>query len=89
MDITRHANIRIQQRGVPPLILEWLLDFGACEVKHGARRRFFDKRSRRQLAQRFGSQIVDRLGDLLNCYLVEDDGRLVTAGHRTKRVRRN
>lgn len=89
MDITRHANTRIQQRGVPPLIVEWLLDYGASEVKHGACLRFFDKRSRKLLEEHFGAQVVDRMGELLNCYIVENAGRLVTAGHRTKRVRRN
>lgn len=86
--LTCHAQVRMQQRGIPPLIVEWLLEYGASEVSHGAVRRFFDKQARKRLAANVGHQVVDRLGDLLNTYVVEGDGRLVTAGHRTKRVRR-
>lgn len=86
--LTCHAHARMQQRGVPPLIVEWLLEYGASEVSHGAVRRYFDKRARKQLASIVGHQVVDRLGDLLNLYVVEGNGRVVTAGHRTKRFRR-
>jgi hypothetical protein len=85
---TAHARVRQQQRGVPPLIAQWLVEFGAAEHSHGAVQRYFDKRARRQLAQRFGAQVIDRLGDLMNCYAVEDDGCLITVGHRTRRIRR-
>ncbi len=89
MNTTRHAQVRMQQRGIPPLIVDWLVEFGASEVRHGAQRRFFDKQSRKRLADRFGHQVVDRMGDLLNMYVVESGGNLVTAGHRTRRFRRN
>lgn len=88
MNVTHHAQARIQQRGIPPLIVEWLMEFGAREAHHGADRVFFDKQSKKKLAQRFGHQVVDRMGDLLNMYLVESEGNVVTAGHRTRRVRR-
>lgn len=86
--LTYHAQVRMQQRGIPPLIVQWLLEFGASEVSHGAVRRYFDKRARKRLASHVGHQVVDRLGDLLDLYVVEGDGRLVTAGHRTKRFHR-
>ncbi len=41
--VTRHAQVRMQQRGVPPLILEWLLKYGAIEHDgHGGHVRYFD-----------------------------------------------
>lgn len=90
MNLTTHASARIQQRGVSPLIVEWLLEFGAEEpAPGGAIRRYFDKAARRRLAQAFGSQVVDRLGDLLSTYLVQSNegDRVITVGHRLKRCR--
>lgn len=88
MRLSRHAQIRCQQRGIPPLIREWLLSFGAEVRSHGAIKRFFDHKSRRQLAAAYGAEVIDRMGDLLNLYLVEADTCIVTAGVRTQRIRR-
>ncbi len=90
MDMTRHASVRRQQRGIPPIIVRWLQEFGALEYAHDARKRFFDKAARKRLASELGSEIVDRLGDLMNCYIVEDlDGRVITVGHRQQRIHRH
>ena len=89
MQLSRHAEIRCQQRCIPPLIREWLLDFGAEERSHGAVKRFFDHKARRKLATAYGSEVINRMGDSLNLYLVEADDCIVTAGVRTKRIRRH
>lgn len=89
MQLTQHAQSRCQQRGIPPLIREWLMDFGAEVRTRGATKRFFDQKSRRQLAAMYGPAVVDRLGDLLNLYLVEAEERVITAGVRTRRIRRH
>ena len=88
MNISTHAQTRIQQRGIPPLIVDWLMEFGAVKYTHGARKRFFDKKARNRLAQAVGDEVVNRLGSLLNVYVVEADETLVTAGHRLRRVKR-
>ena len=88
MNLTKHAQIRCQQRGIPPLICEWLQQFGAEVRAHGATKRFFDRESRKQLASAFGAEVVDRMGDLLNLYLVESESVVITAGVRTRRIRR-
>ena len=86
---TRHAEIRMQQRGIPPLILDWLLQYGQEAHDHqGAIIRYFDKRSIRRLRSEVGSAPVGRLADYLNAYLVESDGAVLTAGHRFKRINR-
>jgi hypothetical protein len=88
--MTHHAAVRAQQRGVPILIREWLLDYGAITMRHGALIRYFDKEAKRRLQKDMGAQVVDRLGDLLNMYLVEGDGgKIVTAGRRIKAIKRN
>lgn len=88
--MTRHANIRSQQRGVPPLVLEWLLEYGAVERQPGGTQlRFFDKTARRRLERRCGRSVVSRLDDFLSAYAVTADDTVVTTGWRTKRVRRH
>lgn len=89
MRLTRHAQVRCQQRNVPPLIREWLLNYGAeMRTPEGAVKRYFDRESRRRLAAEFGPKVIDRMGDLLNEYLVENGEAIITAGIRTRRLRR-
>lgn len=88
--LSRHATTRLQQRGLPRAVVEWLQLFGAEEHdKHGAVIRYFDKSGRRRLEQALGRAVVRRMGDFLDAYLVEHDGCVVTIGHRTQRVRRH
>ena len=90
MKYTHHAEIRAQQRGIPPLIVEWLQDYGRKEYAgKGTRKIFFDKNSRKILAKKMGKSVVDSLGHLMNIYLVEEDNQIITVGHRHKHIRRN
>lgn len=88
MELTAHARVRCQQRGIPPLIVEWLLEYGTEAPSHGATKRYFDRTARRRLSKAVGHEVVDRLGDLLNHYLVEDEGRVITASQRRRPLRR-
>ncbi len=88
--LSRHAGSRLQQRGLPRAVIEWLQQFGAEEHdKHGAVIRYFNKEARRRLEQALGRRVVRRMEDLLDAYLVEHDGRVITIGHRTQRLRRH
>ena len=88
--LTRHADARLQQRGLPRAVIGWLQQFGAEEHdKHGAVIRYFDKAARRRLEQGLGRAVVRRMEDFLDAYLVEHDGCVVTVGHRTQRLRRH
>jgi len=88
VQLSHHARVRCQQRGIPPLIQQWLQDFGSEVVSHGATKRYFDHRAKKRLAAAVGAQVVDRLGSLLNIYIVEGDDRVITAGHRTHRIKK-
>ena len=89
MNYSQHAQIRCQQRAIPPLICQWLREFGAETESHGAIKRFFDHAAKRRLAAVVGAQVVDRLGNLLNAYLVEGEEQVITVGHRTRRIKRH
>ena len=80
---TKHARTRMQQRSVDPLLVDLLLRYGAEQHdKRGGVRRYFDKPSRRCLRRAIGRQAFSRLNDLLNAYLVEQDGYIITVGWR-------
>lgn len=82
----------MQQRGIPPLILTWLLQFGKLRYDHrGGVVYYFDKRARRTLEREVGRKVVSRLSDYLDSYAVSTTGNdtLVTVGHRYKRFNLN
>jgi hypothetical protein len=89
MQMSKHAQIRCQQRGIPPLIRQWLQEYGSEAQSHGATKRYFDHAAKRRLSAAVGPQVLDRLGSLLNTYLVETDETVVTAGIRTRRIKRH
>ena len=84
MNVTRHAAARLQQRAIPPFMVDLLERFGSENRCNGADRLFFDKAARkrieRHLGGRRGLRLVERW---LNSYaVVSDDGAIVTVGHR-------
>lgn len=84
---TRHADIRMQQRGIPPLIKDWLLLYGQEAYDHrGGVIRYFDKKSLKRLRCEIGSRPVCRMAEFMDAYLVEREGAVITVGHRFKRV---
>ena len=89
MELTNHAKIRQQQRSIPPMVIELLIKFGACEkAGDGTSKYFLDGRSSRQL-QAYAGQLFRLLEEYLNCYAVVcPEGRVVTVAHRTKRIKR-
>lgn len=94
MHYTEHAQSRMQQRAVPPRVVEHVLDFG--RVTRGPRKNrsradiyFMDRRGRAALGKAIGEDRYANLEGKLNVYVVVgDDGRVVTVGRRTKRRRR-
>lgn len=90
MNITYHAAIRSQQRCVPPLIMQWLDQFGEEQYDgHGAIIRYFTRTSRRAMEREFGCNPVKKMSEFLNIYKVESqDGTVITTGHLTKRIKR-
>lgn len=87
--LSDHCLVRTQQRAIPPLMIEWLLDYGAeVPATQGATLRFFDKHARRNLERRVGREPVRRFQDKMRCYLVEGDGWVITTGYLRGRVRR-
>ena len=85
MNMTKHAIARQQQRAIPPLIIDWLCQFG-CRITgmNGTTVIYFDKDSRRTLCSEVGHIVVRRLSDMMDAYVVMTDERIITVGHRFK-----
>lgn len=89
--MTHHAAKRLQQRGIPEKVLPLLFEFGEEEYDHhGTMILYFNKRARQCLAKVIPCEELKRLEPALNTYAVLDnDGAIVTVGHRTQRINHN
>jgi hypothetical protein len=85
---TQHAVQRAQQRGVPPLIQNWLLDYGKETYDgRGYIVRYFTNDCIRKMEKDFGRDPIRKLSEFLKCYLVEtSDGLIITVGKRYNRI---
>lgn len=89
MKATAHASVRCQQRGVSPLVVDLLLQFGRRVHDHrGAEIVFFDRRSKKEVESYTGGSI-GKLSEQMDSYVVVSDGRVITAGVRHKRINRH
>jgi hypothetical protein len=63
MVLTKHAATRQQERGIPPMIIELLIEYGACEkAGDGTYKHFFDGRSKTAAGSSFGSVVPSDWG---------------------------
>ena len=82
---TLHATVRAQQRGIPPLIQNWLIDYGAEQFDgHGGVVRYFSNNCLRKMERELGKAPMKRMSEYLRCYLVQNsfDGAVITVGKR-------
>jgi len=83
-----HAVARLQQRSIPETVVAWILDHGEARRRHGADVYALDHRGRRKLRREIGDALYRHLAPLLNTYVVVgDDGVLVTAAPRLRRIK--
>jgi hypothetical protein len=89
MKSTKHAEVRAQQRAIPPFV-DWLLDeFGEEEYDgRGCVRVYFTRRSVRKMEQSLGHQPVGLFKRYLRAFKVEccSDGTTVTKGWQTRHI---
>ncbi|SET06189.1 hypothetical protein SAMN05216412_10313 [Nitrosospira multiformis] len=90
MTRSSHAAVRAQQRCIPPLIEQWLDQFGEEKYDgNGGILLYFSRASIRAMERAFGRAPVRKMTEYLDAYKVESshDGRVLTIGHRTKRLK--
>lgn len=88
-NVSRHAQARMQQRGIARAAVDCLLDYGReHHGHHGAVVVMLDRAATRRLA-RFGAVRASELDAMRGLYaVVAKDGRVCTVGHRIRRLRR-
>jgi hypothetical protein len=86
LSYSQHSLNRTHQRGISPLILEWLLIFGDRKSTNGAEIFYFTQASRKRLRAYIGGRTMAKFDSQLDAYAVIVDGRIITAGHRNKRL---
>jgi hypothetical protein len=84
LQYSEHARARIQQRGIPPLVVDLLMQFGSTSRCGGAERLMFDKQAVKRLRHHLGGErglkVVERW---LSVYaIIGDDGLVVTTAHK-------
>jgi len=91
MNLTLHAQQRMQQRGISLQAIDYVLTYGrVSHDHHGGRVIWLDKRSKAQIGQAEGRRVVRELDKHLNAYVVMDsNGSVVTVGHRYRRIMRH
>lgn len=88
MNLTVHAQTRIQQRAISPMYIDWLEQFGSIEPQNGSELVYFSHKSLKKLARYTGgiSQKIDKLKRL---YMIKgNNGLVVTVGFRTESIKR-
>ena len=88
--LTTHATVRSQQRAIPPLLIDLLLQFGtSAPAGGGTSKLFFDKRARRRVKS-YAGPLAAVIDDYLDVYaVVGADNTVITTAHRLERIRRH
>lgn len=87
LPVSRHAAARLQSRAIREDIVDLLLAYGTRHRRHGADVYSLDRAGRARLLGDLGRQAYARLEARLDTYLVvSDDGVLITAAHRLRRL---
>jgi len=85
MILTKHAEIRIQQRCIPELTLELLLQFGEVERQHGGTEMLYFKAKSFEKARKHVEKMLKDMDKLRNAYLVkakqEEEDLIITSGY--------
>jgi len=88
MTISKHASIRQQQRGIPPILIDLLQRHGTIEsAGKDATTYYFDKASRRKVLA-YAGRLARALEEFLDYYaVVGSDGQVITVAPRIKKVK--
>ena len=86
MITTQHAQIRMQQRGIPATVIENIIEHGVTrKVPGGAVARFMSKKALNSIGFKLPKPERIALDRHKNVYVVMDCEQVITVGHRYKR----
>jgi len=88
MNPSRHAQIRMQQRGIPAQVVRNIITYGqARRVAGGATAQIITTRSLKRLSNELPKNDCVELERYKNVYVVMDNNSIITVGHRKKRFK--
>lgn len=90
MNMSKHARTRAQQRAIPQMVVDLLLQFGRSEpAGDGTHKLFIDKSGRRRI-KAYAGAMAGVLDAHLNVYaVISGDQQVVTVAHRLERIKRD
>jgi len=88
MLLTIHAEQRMKERGIAPILVDWLEQYGVTEPQNGSELLYFNHRALKKLASYTGG-LSNKFDKLKKVYLVRgNEGAVITIGYREQRVKR-
>ena len=87
MELSKHANKRISQRGVSKKVIEYILSYGSCVHTHGDSKFFLKKETLKFLCSEDSIFIKQNEKQLLNTAVVCDQNTVITVMKRFKKIR--
>lgn len=89
MNISCHAELRMNQRGITPLMIDLLKEFGAVQYHGGSEVLTPNKAYKRELKKYCGSKIAQVVLAGHPPYIVINEDTLVTTARKTKRFKKD
>jgi hypothetical protein len=88
--MTKHAQTRSQQRGISPMMVDLLMQFGVKEpAGSGATKVFLNKEAKRKLTA-YAGRLASHLQQHLDIYAVlSADDEVITVAHRIEHIQRH
>ena len=85
MILTKHTEVRIQQRCIPKLVLNFLLQYGKVEHQHGGTDLVYFKSKDFTKARKHLESMLKEFDKMRDTYLVrskqEEDDVIITSGY--------
>ena len=88
MDISKHAKIRCQQRGIPISIVDLIMQFGTPIPKAGGAFEFRILRKDKNRVQSYLKQLTSLLNKTSDIALIESNGKILTVYQKSKRKKK-
>jgi len=89
LSITQHAATRMQQRGISMREVTCLHRFGrTLHDNRGCVRRYLDRKRLAHVRDSLPDAKLGWLDRVRDLYIVEEGNRVITVGHRTRKLRR-
>lgn len=86
MKQSRHSSVRSQQRGIPSLVIDLLIEFGSRSYRdNGAEIVFFDRKSRKRV-EKYTGGLIGKLNEHMDSYAVVSGNTVITVGTRYKKI---